>query len=200
MASTSSLAPPLQGGQPGFPLPRPPPALGSREGAGGDPGAEVAGREAVLAVKDQAGVEDPSGEGSGARSVDHVEKIANRGESSRGWWILGLRISWCRAATIVGIWRISRITGVNDVIGSSRPRLNEEPKRGGASGCERIHRVRVPAVKHFTMSRIRKLHPTVHLDIVLGKRAADRKAGQIAPDQQIGRFQEAAVRAKLSTP
>ena len=169
--------------------------VGIGEGAGGDAGAEGAGVEAVLGVQDQAGIEDAGRQGIGLPLGEHVEEVRGVGEV-----VAGLDRVVAVADQLEGRHHRGDLGDqahhrLGDVLGIVEGAAGIEQAQRGGARLQRIHRMAAgrEALHHVADA---EAHPPVPLHIPLELPQLE-DVGQLTPDQQVGRLQEAALGGQL---
>ena len=169
--------------------------IGVGEGAGGDPGAERTGVETVFGVENQAGIKDAGRQGVRFPLGEHVKKIGAIGQI-----IAGLNRILAFANQLKGRHHGGNLGdqpnhSIDDVLRVVEGAARIEESQGGGTGLEGIHRMaRGREAFHHVPNA--EADPPVHLHIVF-KIPQLKNCRQLAPDQEIGRFEKAAVLGQL---
>ncbi|CAI8166668.1 MAG: Uncharacterised protein [Synechococcus sp. CC9902] len=165
--------------------------VGVGEGAGGDPGTEGAGVEAVLRMQHQAAVKNARRERIRFTLSEHVEKVGGVSQI-----VPGLDGILPFSDQLEGRHHRRNLgnqtnNSVIDVLGVINGPAGIKQPQGSRTRLQRIHRVATgrEALHHVPNT---EADPAVHLHCML-KISKLIRAGQVTPDQQVGRFQKTAV-------
>ena len=150
----------------------------------------------MLGVQDQAGIKNAGRQGIGLPFGEHVQKVGGVGEIVAGLDGVLAFANQLERRHHRGDLGDQPHHRRSDVVGAIQGPAGIEQPKGSGTGLQGIHGM-PPRGEAFHHVADPKADPPVHLHLTF-KGPQLGCGGQLAPDQQVGRFQEAAVGGEAS--